>query len=694
MAAMAGGQATPLPVLTDIKSIRALSQAEAARGYPVRIRGVITHYDELQSNTLFIFDGTSGQFIQAPANSSLVAWGPIRTGDTIEVVGRTVRGGFAPNVVPDEIRDLGAIGRPAPLHVPYALLMSGRHDCEYVEVIGVIRRAWLSAGDPHIMFADLALEDGVVIRAAFWDHHVGDLERFIDARVRVRGNVGAIFGPTQQLVGVSLLAGRTSDVQVLEPSTDPFALAVQPIGHIFTYSYAAEANRRIRIRGVVVGDVAPRAVSVSDYTSGSVFRSVRHVIYVKDSTGSVSVETEQTSPIQPGDVIEVAGFPAVSPGKPVLGDAVYRVAGRQSLPDPILVPADSVVRADNDDELVRIDAELLGVVRTPGEHVFVLKSSSGDTAFQAALGGGLESPVLDEIRPGSTVRMTGVYSYQPGPPPSFRLILRSPADVVVTASAPWWTPRHTAVLVVSLILALCAAIIGIKTMTARERREYQAVLSERNRVARELHDTLEQGLTGISLQLDAVAGTVQSSPVAARQSLAVARQMLRYSLEETRRSVMDLRSQALESHDLPAALSTLAQQMTIGTAIRAEVRVEGSRRRLDAAVEHHLLRIGLEAVTNAVKHSGATRVDILVRFSPVDVGLSVADDGCGVKPEEGELDGGHFGLQGMRERANKIGAVLELDSRAGCGTRLSVSVRAEGRRTGLLPLARDTEPVA
>lgn len=694
MAAMAGGQASPLPVLTDIKSIRALSQDEAARGYPVRIRGVITHFDELQSNTLFIFDGTSGQFIQASANSSLVAWGPIRTGDTIEVVGRTVRGGFAPNVVPDEIRDLGALGRPTPLHVPYALLMTGRHDCEYVEVTGVIRRAWLSAGDPHIMFADLALEDGIVIRAAFWDHHVGDLERFIDARVRVRGNVGAIFGPTQQLVGVSLLAGRTSDVQVLEASTDPFALTVQPIGHIFTYSYAAEANRRIRIRGVVVGDVAPRAVSVSDYTSGSVFRSVRHVIYVKDGTGSVSVQTEQTSAVAPGDVVEVAGFPAVSPGKPVLGDAVYRVVGRQSLPDPTLVPADSVVRADNDDELVRVDAQLLGVVRTPGEHVFVLKSSSGDTAFQAALGGGQESPALDDIRPGSTLRMTGVYSYQPGPPPSFRLILRSPADVVVTAWAPWWTPRHTAVLVVSLILALCAAIVGIKMMTARERREYQAVLSERNRVARELHDTLEQGLTGISLQLDAVAGTVQSSPAAARQSLAVARQMLRYSLEETRRSVMDLRSQALESHDLPAALSTLAQQMTLGTAIAADVRVEGPRRRLDAAVEHHLLRIGLEAVTNAVKHSGAKRVDILVKFSAADVELRVADDGCGVKQEEGELDGGHFGLQGMRERANKIGAVLELDSRAGSGTRLSVSVPSGGRHTAIIPVARDTETVA
>jgi signal transduction histidine kinase len=512
-----------------------------------------------------------------------------------------------------------------------------------------------------------------VIRAAFWDHHTGDLERFIDARVRVRGNVGAIFGPTGQLVGVSLLVGRTSDVDVLESPIDPFALPIQPIGHIFTYSYSAEANRRIRIRGVVVGEVPARSVDVSDYTSGSVFRSVRHSIYVKDQTGSVSVESEQTSPINPGDVIDVAGFPAVSPGKPVLGDAVFRVVGSEPIPTPTQMPAGAVVRADNDAELVRVDAQLLGIVRTPSERVFVLRSAAGETAFEAALDGAVEATALDDIRPGSAVTVTGVYTYQDGPPPGFRLVLRTPADIVVTASAPWWTPRHTAVLVGMLMLAAIAALVIVKAMTARERREYQAVLSERNRVARELHDTLEQGLTGISLQLEAVASTVQSSPATAKQSLEVARQMLRYSLEETRRSVMDLRSQALESNDLPAALATLAHQMTIGTPIEADVRIEGQRRRLDAAQEHHLLRIGLEAVTNAVKHSGASRVDILVRFSSSATVLMVADDGCGVQ-HDGESDVGHFGLQGMHERANKIGAVFELESGPRGGTRIAVSV--------------------
>jgi signal transduction histidine kinase len=389
--------------------------------------------------------------------------------------------------------------------------------------------------------------------------------------------------------------------------------------------------------------------------------------------------------------VEVAGVPAVRPGMPVLGDAVFRVVGAEAVPRPISVPAGSVVRADNDAELVQVDAQLLGILRTPAERVFVLKSSGGDAAFEAALDGAQEAAALDDIRPGSTVRATGVYSYQAGPPPAFRLFLRSPADMVVTGSAPWWTPRHTAVLAVIMLLVLVAAIAAMKIMAARERREYQAVLSERTRVARELHDTLEQGLTGISLQLEAVAGTVQTAPAAARQSLEVARQMLRYSIEETRRSVMDLRSQALESNDLPAALATLARQMTLGTRIRAEVRVEGLRRRLDAALEHHLLRIGLEAVTNAVKHSGATRIDIAVRFSPTATSLVVSDDGCGVR-HEGQLDGGHFGLQGMRERANKIGGVLEMQ--CGDGTRLSVTVPTDRPHSGIIALSRDRETVA
>jgi signal transduction histidine kinase len=252
--------------------------------------------------------------------------------------------------------------------------------------------------------------------------------------------------------------------------------------------------------------------------------------------------------------------------------------------------------------------------------------------------------------------------------------------VRVLAAAPWWTLRHTGVMVAILALAACVGAYWTRASGQRKRQEYQAVLNERTRVARELHDTVEQGLAGITLQLEAVAGSFRTAPEAARQSLDVARQMLRYSLEETRRSVMDLRSQALETRDLGGALSSIARQMTVGTRAEAQVHVDGVPRRLDAAEEHHLLRIGLEALTNAVKHGGATRIDIELRFAPDLTNLIVTDNGQGLETGRGAAPGAHFGLQGVRERVDKLGGVLEIDSQPGAGTRLAVMVpvRAKG----------------
>jgi signal transduction histidine kinase len=665
----------PLPLITQISAIRALSQDEGARGYPVRVRATVTHFDEAIASVMVVHDGRYGQFVVRPRRIEQVPiWRDIRAGDVIEIEGHTIRGGFAPNVEPEIVRKIGRGPMPETKTIPYAALLTGRHDCDYVEITGVIQRTWLaSSPQPHTLFADVAFEDGVV-RAAFWSHSSEDAHRLIDARVRVRGNVGSIFGSTEQLRGVSLLAGRTRDVEVLEPAPDPFALPIRAIRNTYHYSSAGEVNRRIRVRGVVTAHVPGRPVDATDFTTDSVFRYVRHVLYLRDDTGGARIETEQTTNVWPGDVVEVAGFPAVTPGKPILRNAVFRVVGTARERAPMSIRPEGILSADNDAELVRIDAQLLGALTTPTERVLVLKSGTGDTAFEAGLDRGHDGEELNRIRAGSLVQVTGVYSYQAGPPPSFRLFLRSPSDIAVVAAAPWWTFQHSLVMLVMLALASAIGWFWMRTFATRKRQQYQAVLTERNRVARELHDTLEQGLTGIALQLEAVAGTIQSSPEAAQQSLDVARQMLRYTLEETRRSVMDLRSQALESRDLAGALTSLARQMTLGTATSAEVRVEGHARRLDAAEEHHLLRIGLEALTNALKHGSPTRIDIELRFRHDDMDLIVQDDGRGLQQDDGGISASHFGLQGVRERVIKLGGVLEIDSRPGGGTRLAVTV--------------------
>jgi signal transduction histidine kinase len=667
--------------LTTIKAIRALAADDGARGYRVHIRGIVTHFDENGRGLLFLHDGEAGQFIDPPAAGSEAerVFHTLRRGDVVEIEGHTVRGGFAPNVRPERIRKVGTAPMPDVKQVPYGLLLTGRYDCDYVEIAGVVQRAWLpSDSNNRTFFAEIAIEGGFV-RASFWGHSTEDLERLIDARVRLRGNVGTLFGQTGQLRGVSIFVGRTSDVVVLSPPPDPFSLPVRSIRSIYNYSSEGEVNRRIRVRGVVTSQVIGRPVQVSDFPTSASFRDVRHVLYLRDAQSGARIETEEELRVRPGDLVEAVGFPAVTPGKPILRNAIFRVVGSERPAEAVAVPASNVLTAEHDAELVRMEGELLGVLRNRTALVFVVKT--GETVFDANLD--LSFGELADIRPGSAVSVTGVYGYQWGSPPSFRLFLRSPADVVVLSAAPWWTLQHTGVLLGFLTFSGLGAGVWVFLMARQKRQQFQAILTERNRVARELHDTLEQGLAGIALQLEAVTGSLEASPAAARQSLDVARQMLRYSLEEARRSVHDLRSEALESRGLVDALATLARQMTIGTTPRVDVRIEGPVRRLDVAQEHHLLRIGLEGLTNAVKHAHATRIDLLLRFHADAIELVVSDDGCGLG--QGPLDppGGHFGLRGVRERVDKLGGTVEFESRPGGGTRVAVTV----------PLGREPRPV-
>ena len=141
------------------------------------------------------------------------------------------------------------------------------------------------------------------------------MPRLIDARVRLRGNVGTLFGRSEQLRGVSLFVGRTSDVVVLESPPDPFSLPTRSVRSIYNYSPAGEVNRRIRVHGVVTCYIPGHPVELSDFTSTARFRFVRHVLYVDDGTGSVRVETEQPQRLRPGTVVAGRGVSGGDAGK-------------------------------------------------------------------------------------------------------------------------------------------------------------------------------------------------------------------------------------------------------------------------------------------------------------------------------------------------------------------------------------------
>jgi signal transduction histidine kinase/ligand-binding sensor domain-containing protein len=210
------------------------------------------------------------------------------------------------------------------------------------------------------------------------------------------------------------------------------------------------------------------------------------------------------------------------------------------------------------------------------------------------------------------------------------------------------------------------------------RARYGAVLQERNRIAREIHDNLAQEILGISVQLEIVARTMASAPDAARKHLDRARALVRSSVAEARRYVWDLRSQSLDERDLPAALAEMTRRLTAESGVQTQFNVSGTFRPLAPQVENNLLRIGQEAVGNAVRHAQAKTVTVSLDFGAREVRLEVKDDGRGF--DAASYDGGrggHFGLVGMRERAEQMGGRAEVRSEPGQGTEVTVRVPIE-----------------
>jgi signal transduction histidine kinase/ligand-binding sensor domain-containing protein len=221
---------------------------------------------------------------------------------------------------------------------------------------------------------------------------------------------------------------------------------------------------------------------------------------------------------------------------------------------------------------------------------------------------------------------------------------------------------------------IVAAALGIYRLRLRQiRYRFSLVLDERARLAREIHDTLAQGFVGISSQLDAVAMSMPDEDSSARKFLEMARRMARHSLTEARRSVMDLRASVLEGQDLGAALEAGARIWTAGSGVEVEVNVSGAGNVLPDKMEQHLLRIAQEAVTNALKHSGATKIRIELGAKGGNIFLRIADNGRGFEQQDAfSPAAGHFGLLGMRERAERLRGRLRLASHPGEGTEVEV----------------------
>ncbi len=174
-----------------------------------------------------------------------------------------------------------------------------------------------------------------------------------------------------------------------------------------------------------------------------------------------------------------------------------------------------------------------------------------------------------------------------------------------------------------------------------------------------------------------IATDLVNQPEEVKRFLTMARNMAGFSRAEVHHAVWNLQSPLLENATLAEALQRIAQEISAGDAPRITVRISGKEYSLPSSVAHHLLRIGQEAMTNAVRHGHPQKVDLDLNFADGEVALTIRDDGCGFDPRAVNARGGHFGLPGMQDRALKIDAILTVNSEPGQGTSIKVIVRLE-----------------
>jgi len=334
-------------------------------------------------------------------------------------------------------------------------------------------------------------------------------------------------------------------------------------------------------------------------------------------------------------------------------------------------------------QLVRLQGQIVDRVNLADTQLLVLEN--GPISFEARLA---SFPPKMELPPlGSWIALTGIYERlehkSSDESVRFRLLLRDAGDIELLRAPPWWTYERIAWIAGALAVVLLAAFawavmlrrrVAAQTKIIAEQIESQRLAEERSRIGRELHDTLEQCLTGVAMQIDAARAAIPETASQARQSLCAASAMLAHSRQEARRSVWDLKTSILEKEGLRGALRELRDSLATGQT-EISLALPANWPRLAGKAEFHLLRIAQEAVSNAFKHGEASHVEIALTNGDSQVELSIHDNGRGFDPEQPPGDGRlHFGIAGMRERAGKLNADFRLDSQPGQGTTVRVQL--------------------
>jgi signal transduction histidine kinase len=657
----------PLPVLTTARAVRQLTREEAHRGYPFKIHGVVTCI--VPKRLAFVVqDSTTGIYI-IDASAERSNQPPV--GEMVEVEGVTVDQGAAKA---QEVRRLGAGPLPEPVRPNWDQLENGSLDSQWVEVQGVVEdlmnrsNGWtrVSLRTRNGLLRMELRRDGV---------KPGPLEQYENAVIRLRGCLFAGWDNITFRVKVGQIRMYDVDVTLDEPAPgDLFSIPTRTTESLMHFDPGFDVFHRVKVAGQVV------YVRDWDY-------------FMMDGTNGLRFLASRPLGLKAGDLVEVAGFPEISGAAPVLHGAVVRKTGQAALPEPKKLAPNDLINLSHDATRVRVEGVLTSL--RPTRTNAVMEIQAGSWRFLARLNADGES--VRSLSIGSRLELTGVYCAQGGYEAlgadvvPIDLLLSSPADIKVLASPSWWTLRRLLVIVGVLACALAVMMLWITQLrrqveerTAelevqiqnRQRVEHQQAMErERTRIAQDLHDELGSDITEIGMlaaRAKTLAGSEEERGRYLEQMGGKAREMVSildeivWAMNPQHDSLSSVVSYFCFYADNFLKLANIPWQF--------EGPAEADDCKLDSRRRHQLFLAFREALTNVVRHAGATEVRLGIKVVQGELQLFIADNGRGLP--SGPRPEAMNGVANMRARIEKLGGRFEIVNETGSGTTLRFHVPA------------------
>ncbi|QDT36643.1 sensor histidine kinase [Stratiformator vulcanicus] len=672
-------------VIATAAAVRALSTEDAMRHLTVRVVGVVTYFEvnpSVYAVRAFVQDETGGVYV-APGLGFTPDTLDLKPGQLVEVIGVTQPGSFSPCIGgsgtgPPSVRVLGQAELPTPIKLTARQLANPANDSQFVEVEAVLAdvnfRSSEKRDTPGETVLSLQVEDrrfDAIVPEYEQDRTTGD--GLVGAVVKVRGVFGSLFSEQRELTGMRLFVNDFDQVKI-----DVAAFKTLFDAPLRTAASVTRFDQRfpdrVRLRG-----------RVTYFRPGS-------LLYVQDGTAGARIVNPICQEVSTGDAVEVVGYPSFGDGGATLANAVVRKFENDINTMPRSVTAENVLQGEHTGELITIDGLLMRSSNRASENILYLQS--GDAVLHVHIPHEEEPLAETRFKPNSWLRVTGICVARPShqvesdeTPVSIRtvqVLARTDEDVEVLEAAPWWTPERMRWAIVTAATASVVCVVWIVALrrqvaaqadTIKINLTRSVIMEERARIARELHDSLEQDLSGVAIQLDGLKSRIGPTEESVVKSLDLARAMVRHSRSETKRAVWDLRTVALEDGDLANAIERLLTWGVQESSHEISVKTDGEPYPLPGPVKANLLRIAQEATTNALKHGRARHVKIILDYVDNAIRLKIEDDGSGFDSNQASRSRiPNFGLVGMRERAVRLGGTLDIVSEQGNGTTIEVIV--------------------